>query len=65
MKVILIGLKKSADVERNSNIYWNDANAKAIHIIRDPRSVLASFKNYARYTPYPACLGKYLILTTL
>ena len=31
-------------------------NAKAIHIIRDPRSVLASFKNYTRYA-YPACLG--------
>ena len=24
-------------------------NAKAIHIIRDPRSVLASFKKYTRY----------------
>ena len=31
-------------------------NAKAIHIIRDPRSVLASFKKYTRYK-YPACLG--------
>lgn len=31
-------------------------NAKAVHIIRDPRSVLASFKNYTRYK-YPACLG--------
>ena len=31
-------------------------NAKAVHIIRDPRSVLASFKKYTRYK-YPACLG--------
>lgn len=32
------------------------ANGKAIHIIRDPRSVLASFKNYTNFQ-YPACLG--------
>jgi hypothetical protein len=31
-------------------------NGKAIHIIRDPRSVLASFKHYTKY-PYPACLS--------
>jgi len=31
-------------------------NGKAIHILRDPRSVLASFKKYTRYAP-PAYLG--------
>jgi hypothetical protein len=31
-------------------------NGKAIHILRDPRSVLASFKKYTRYEP-PAFLG--------
>jgi len=31
------------------------ANGKAIHIIRDPRGVLASFKKYTTYR-YPACL---------
>ena len=31
-------------------------NAKAVHVVRDPRSVLASFKKYTKYK-YPACIS--------
>ena len=58
-------IKKTKEhwAEKNQ-LHWRDIpmflgmmpNGKCIHIIRDPRSVLASFKNYTRYR-YPACLS--------